>query len=98
MGDVIQFKEHLGGEAATKHPVIKYKSPSGADVTCESKFGSSNWKVKPGDRLEIFVNPNDPHEAEVVNFLAQWHLPLAFAIASAGSLIGAPVIYLLLKR
>jgi hypothetical protein len=97
-GDVIEVKEHRGGEGPTRHPVIRYKNAAGADVTFESKFGSSNWNVKTGDRLEILVSPGNPADAEVVNFMAQWGLSLIFAIVSVGSVLGAPVVYLLLKH
>jgi hypothetical protein len=96
-GDVIDVKEHSGGDGPTKHPVIRYKAATGEDVTFESKFGSSNWKVKTGDRLEILVNPGNLSDAEVVSFMAQWGLPLIFAIVAAGSIIGAPVVYVLLR-
>jgi len=94
---VIDVKERGGGEGPTKHPVIRYRTATGEDVTVESKFGSSNWKVKTGDRLEIVVDPDNPSDAEVVNFMAQWGLPLAFAIVALGSIIGAPVAYILLR-
>ena len=96
-GDVIDVKEHSGGEGPTKHPVIRYKAATGEDVTFESKFGSSNWKVKTGDRLEILVDPGNQSDAEVVSFMAQWGLPLIFAIVAVGSIIGAPVAYMLLR-
>jgi hypothetical protein len=96
-GDVIDVKEHSGGEGPTKHPVIRYKAASGEDVTFESKFGCSNWKVKTGDRLEILVDPGNLSDAEVVSFMAQWGLPLIFAIVAVGSIIGAPVAYMLLR-
>jgi hypothetical protein len=97
-GDVIAVKEHSGGEGPTRHPVIRYQTATGEEVTFESKFGSSNWKVKPGDRLEILVTPGNPSDAEVVSFMAQWGLSLILAMVSIGSVIGAPVVYLLLRR
>ena len=96
-GDVIEVKEHSGGEGPTKHPVIRYKAATGEDVTFESKFGSSNWKVKTGDRLEILIDPGNLSDAEVVSFMAQWGLPLIFAIVAVGSIIGAPVAYMFLR-
>jgi hypothetical protein len=97
-GDVIDVKEHSGCEGGpTRHPVIRYKAMNGEEVTFESRFGSTNWKVKPGDRLEILVSRNSPTDAEVVSFMAQWGFPLVFAITSVGSIIGAPVVYLLFK-
>ncbi len=96
-GEVIDVKEHTGSEGPTRHPVIRYKAATGEDVTFESKFGSSNWQIKPGDRLEILVSPGTPTDAEVVSFMAQWGLPLLLAIVSAGSIIGAPVAFLFLR-
>ena len=96
-GVVIEVKEHSGSEGPTRHPVIRYQTLSGENATFESKFGSSNWNVKPGDRLEILVSPSDASDAEVMSFMAQWGLPLVFAVVSVVSVIGAPVVYLLLK-
>jgi hypothetical protein len=97
-GDVIEVKEHSGSEGPTRHPVIRYKTATGEDATFESKFGSSNWRVKIGDRLEILVSPSNPADAEVVSFMAQWGLSLIFGILSVVSVIGAPVVYVLLRR
>ncbi|MBI2926967.1 MAG: DUF3592 domain-containing protein [Verrucomicrobia bacterium] len=96
-GDVIDVKEHTGGEGPTRHPVVCYRTGTGKEVAFESKFGSSNWKVKPGDRLEVLFNPSDPSDAEVVRFRTQWGLCFIFAIVSVGSVIGVPVVYLLLR-
>ena len=98
VGEVIEVKEHHGGEGdPTKHPVIRYTAVNGETVTFESKFGSSNWKVKAGDRLEILVSQSNPTDAEVAGFMAQWAIPILFGIISVGSIIGAPIIYLVLK-
>jgi hypothetical protein len=88
-GEVIEVKEHGGGEGGpTRHPVIRYTAINGETVTFESKYG---------DRLEILVSHSNPVEAEVVGFMPQWGLPLVFGIISAASIIGAPIIYLVLK-
>lgn len=60
-GEVIEFKESSGGEIATMHPVIRYTAINGETVIFESKFGSSKWKVKAGDRIEILYQPEQPH-------------------------------------
>ena len=97
-GNVIEVKEREGGEGGTtRHPVIRYRNARGEEATFESKFGSSNWKVKAGDRLEILVNPSKPAESQVVGFMAQWGLPFVFGIVSVVSIIGVPVVYLALK-
>jgi hypothetical protein len=97
-GEVIAVKEKAGSEATTYHPVIKYKAISGEDITFASKYGSSNWKVKVGDRLDILVNRTNPTDAEVEMFMAQWGLTLVFAIISVTGFIAAPIVFLLLKQ
>ena len=97
LGDVVEVKEHSGSEGTTRHPVIRYVTATGKEAAFESKYGSSNWKVRAGDKLEILVNPNNPSEAEVVSFMAQWGLPLILAIVFVGSILAAPVAYLLLR-
>jgi len=97
-GEVIAVKEKAGREAATYHPVIRYRANSGEEFTFESKYGSSNWKLKVGDHLDILVNKANPADAEVEAFMAQWGLTLAFAIISVMGFIAAPMVFLLLKR
>jgi hypothetical protein len=97
-GDVMEVKEHAGSEDSTKHPVIRFRTPRGEDITFESKFGGSNWQVKPGDRLEVFYHPQHPADAEVVSFMAQWALPMIMGVVCVASLIGAPIVFLMLKH
>lgn len=97
-GVVIDLKQHGSDESGpTIHPVIIFRAQNGADVTFESKFGSSCWKIKKGDSVKILVNQANPYDSEVVNFMAQWGVPLILAVASAGSLVCAPLAYLFLK-
>jgi hypothetical protein len=98
-GIVVDLKQHNNDEGGpTIHPVIMFRAQNGADVTFESKFGSSCWKIKKGDSINILVNQANPNDSEVLNFMAQWGLPLILAIASAGSLVCAPLAYLFLKN
>ena len=99
-GEVVDIKQHDGdGEGGpTIHPVIRFRAQTGQDVVFESKYGRSNWKVKKGDPLNILVDRAHPDDAEVVAFMAQWGLPLVLAIASAGSLVFAPLIYVFVKH
>jgi len=97
-GEVIAVNEKAGSEATTYHPVIKYQAPSGEQITFESKYGSSNWKVKVGDRLDILVNRTNPDDSEVEMFMAQWGLSLIFAIISAIGFISAPILFLLMQQ
>lgn len=97
-GNVIEVKERNGGGSVTRHAVVRYKTSTGKDATFESRFGSSNWKIKTGDRLEVLVNPNNPSDGEVVNFMALWGLPVILAVSSLASLVGAPVVYFLLRQ
>lgn len=98
-GIVVDLKQHNNDEGGpTIHPVIMFRSQNGADVTFESKFGSSCWNIKKGDNVNILVNQANPNDSEVANFMAQWGLPLILTIASAGSLVFAPLAYIFLKR
>jgi hypothetical protein len=96
-GEVLAVNERRGGDGTTRHPIIRYRTLTGEERTFESRFGSSNWKVRPGDQLEVLFHPNDPAQAEVVHFMAQWGLPLICGIISVGSLMSAPVVYMVLK-
>lgn len=97
-GNVIEVKEHKGSKGTTRHPVIEYKTAAGEDFTFESKYGSSSREFGTGERLEILINPDDPSDAEVVNFPAQWGATLVFAIVSISSLVAAPIIYFVLEQ
>ena len=86
-GEVIEVVE---GHEDTKHPVIRYQTTTGEEVTFRSKFGRSSWKVKVGDRLEILVNPKDPQDAEVVSFMVQWGFCVILGISAVGAIALAP--------
>ncbi len=90
-GDIIEIKESESG----KHPVVRFQPPSGTVVVFESAFGGG--KVKIGDRIDILFNPSNPAEAEIVSLQAQWMIPLILAAGAAGSLITAPICYVVLK-
>jgi hypothetical protein len=97
-GEVVAVNEKAGSEATTYHPVIKYRAMSGQEITFESAYGSSSWKVKAGDRLNLLVNRTNPNDAEVELFMAQWGKALVFAIISVTGFIAAPVVFFLLKH
>jgi hypothetical protein len=98
LGQVTDVKEHPGNEGTPlKHPVIHYTAMNGREVTFESKVGRSNWDVKRGDLLEILVSPEDPAEAEIANFMAQWAMPIVLAVAAVGSVIGGAAVYLFVR-
>jgi len=66
-------------------------------MTFESKYGSSNWKIKAGDQLDILVSQINPRTLK-------WRvhgavgLPFVFGMVAALSIIGAPIVYLALQR
>ena len=99
-GVVVDIKQHGGGGEGgpTIHPVIRFRAEAGQDVLFESKYGSSNWKVKKGDSLDILVSRDNPGDAEVAAFMAQWGLPLVLSLASGGSLVFAPLVYVFMKH
>jgi hypothetical protein len=99
LGEVISVEERPGSEVpVVRHPVIRYQSKSGELVTFTSKFGSSSWKVKAGDRLDILVSEDDAHDGEVAKFWIQWLKPLFFGVMAGGSFLAAVLIYFLFPR
>lgn len=96
-GEVVEIRERPGAEGVVKYPVIRYQNARRQEMTFESKIGSTNPKVAVGDHIEILVNPDNPTEAEVANFAAQWAVPLALGIGAVASFIGALVVFLVVK-
>lgn len=99
VGEVIDIKQHPGSEdGPTIHPVIKFIAQNGKEVIFESKYGTSNWKVTKGEKLNVVVSQSDPNDAEVVRFMAQWGKPLILAIIAASLAEGAVLAYIFLKN
>lgn len=97
-GEVVEVKEKRADGGTTRHPIVRFKASNGEEVTFESSFGSSNWKVQPGDRIEVLAPRDNPRNAEVVHFLAQWFIPMFCGIVSVGSIIAAAIIFLIAKQ
>lgn len=97
-GEVVEVREHNNEGAVTKHPVVRYRTSAGAVHSFESKFGSSSWTIKPGDKIDILVSKDDPSQAEVAHWMAQWGLTLVLGLVALGSLIGAPIVFFMLRH
>jgi Protein of unknown function (DUF3592) len=98
-GEVIDVKEHPGGEYGPKrHPVVKFMAENGEAVVFESTFGAENWNVKRGDQLMIAVNRHNPRDAQVVNFTAQWFKPLILMIIASSIIEGALLLFFIFAK
>lgn len=97
-GEVIEVKEKPGENGPTRHPVIRYETIGGQQLTFEAQYGRANWNVKPGDKLQIFVDRNDPSFADVATFMSLWGLPVILGVASLLSLVGALACFLVMKE
>jgi hypothetical protein len=89
-GEVIEIKTD---NDSVKTPMIRYTTNRGEVQIFQSGYGSSNWKIEVGDRIEIMADPDDPTQAEVVGFMAQWALPTFLGGTAVWSIICAPIIY-----
>jgi uncharacterized integral membrane protein len=99
VGEVIDVKEHSGGEdGPTRHPVVKFKAESGEDVVFESTFGAANWRVTRGDKLTVLVSRSNVHDAEVLRFAAQWGKPLVLFIIAMSLIESALVFFVFAKN
>jgi hypothetical protein len=89
-GEVIDVKEHPGGEYGPKrHPVVKFMAQNGEVIVFESAFGAENWNLKRGDQLTIAVNRHNPSDAQVFHFAAQWGKPLLLVLIASSIIQGA---------
>lgn len=93
-GQVIEVQETRGNKGGLiKTPVVRYQGMNGEMVTFINKFGSSNWKIQPGEMVDVLVNPNDPEDAEVVNPMGQFGVSRILTVAGAMSYILAVGVY-----
>jgi hypothetical protein len=98
-GEVIDVKEHPGGEYGPKrHPVVKFMAQNGEVVIFESTFGSENWKVKRGDQLMIAVNRHNSKDAQVNTFTAQWGKPLLLMLIASSIIQGALLLFFIFAK
>lgn len=96
-GEVIDVKEKPGDDGPTRHPVIRYETIGGQQLTFETPYGRANWNIKPGDKLQIVVDRNDPSDADVATFMSLWGLPVILGAACFLSLVGALVCFLVIE-
>lgn len=93
-GEVVEV---ITGSEGGQFPVVRYTAMNGEVVTFKSKSGSSHRRFKAGDRIEIVVSRDNPGDAEVVGFFAQWLTPIILGFISFSGLGGAMVAHFFLK-
>jgi hypothetical protein len=81
----------------TKHPVIRYRLPNGQTMTWLSTYGSSNWTIQVGDRLNVYVDPTEPGKPILDIFLPKWEFAAILGAMGVFALVGVPILaYVLL--
>lgn len=97
-GEIVSIEESRDGEGSRGRLLtLRYRTLNGEDVTCRAREASLRSQAQVGGPVEILVDPNDPATVQVVSFMGQWRWPFILALAAAGSLINAPVVYFLVK-
>lgn len=93
-GEVIDVKEYPAEDAPFRHPVIRYQTLNGDEVTFESKYGRPHWKIQVGDPLQVVVNRLDPTDTEVASLMSLWRVPMGCAAMAVMLLGSAAVVYI----
>jgi hypothetical protein len=71
-------------------PEVEFTAPSGERVRFESKVYSNPPKYKRGDRVMIYYDQQNVHEARIKSFIYLWLLPLLLGImGTAFTWVGA---------
>lgn len=89
-GEVVDFRlERFANRSShmSAHPIIRYKTPEGGEVTFRCRQGRTSWNFVIGDSVEILVNRHDPEDAELKGFMSQWFVPFCCAMISFHSLL-----------
>jgi hypothetical protein len=63
------------------YPVVEFQTPDGQAHRFKGSTGNSSPDFEDGARVKLRYNPNDPSEAQLVNFSQFWLGPLAITIA-----------------
>jgi hypothetical protein len=90
-GRVVRLEEKPGKRQMLYYPVVEFRSGSGELIEFSSAWSSSEPTNKAGDIVKVFYDPEDPHSAQVGDWLSLWGgaaivgaLALVFAALTCG--------------
>jgi hypothetical protein len=90
-GTVIELER---SNSNTYHPVVRYRTAAGLDVTFRSSHGSSPPSHAVGEAVEVLYDESDPSAARIRSFASLWLGPIIVGgIGSVFVLVGGGVIY-----
>jgi Protein of unknown function (DUF3592) len=66
----------IHGSKRSLRPEFSFEDAQGHRYTARSSLGSTEWDLRPGDRVTVFYQVNDPEGAEIDCFMTLWGPPL----------------------
>jgi len=70
-GTIVGLAENRERDEISYFPKVKFRTPSGREVTFQSEMGSSE-PGRIGDIVAVRYRPEDPDAAEVDSFMSLW--------------------------
>jgi hypothetical protein len=67
-----------GRDSKTFRPVVQFTTADGRPIEMVSRVGSNPPSYSEGEKVRVWYDPANPHEAELDGFFALWFLPLLF--------------------
>jgi hypothetical protein len=93
LGTVIDLTESREEDEISYAPKVKFRMPSGRDITFQSGMGSGSAAWRIGDSVAVRYRSDQPHVAQIDAFMPLWGLtPLFGALGIVFLLIGVGVL------
>ncbi len=83
VGEVVEVREVIDSDGSTWKPIVEFTAPSGERIRCDPKISSNPPPYKRGDRVTVYYDPQNVHEARIKSFIYLWMLPLLLGIMGA---------------
>lgn len=85
-GKVVEYSQSYSGDDdesshVTYYPVVEFQTPDGETFRFKGSTGSSSPEFDTGARVRLKYNPQDPSQAQLVNFSHFWLGPVALTVA-----------------
>lgn len=99
-GEIIDFEvredrtNNDGRVDSSYHPVIRFDTQEGSEITFTSSSGSGSPSYDIGEKVEVLYSPSEPRSAKINGFFSLWGgalisglLGVAFFFSATGSII-----------
>ena len=81
-GTIVALMENRDRDEISYFPKVKFRTPSGREVTFESEMGATS-EAGVGDVVAVRYRPDQPQVAEIDSFMSLWGLTLLFGVLGA---------------